>query len=463
MPAQGVNDTIAAISTPQGEGGISIVRLSGPDSIRIVESIFRPARRKKLSRIKSHTLTYGHIIDPSTGEVVDEVLVSVMRAPHTYTREDVVEINCHGGALVTRKLLELVLERGARLAEPGEFTKRAFLNGRIDLSQAEAVIDLIRAKTELSLKVAASMLSGELSRKVGGMREELLNLLAEVEASVDFPDEDLDFLPPQELKKRMEAVAREMEELLRTADEGRILREGVKAVIAGKPNVGKSSLLNRLLREERAIVTDIPGTTRDSIEEYLNIGGIPIRIVDTAGIRVTDDPVEREGVRRSVKQIELADLVIAMFDASQPLSEEDMELVRLISEKTALVVLNKIDLPLRIDVKKLQELTGRRPIGISALKEIGLDELKNEMIKLITHGRVPLSESPIAINARHKDALKRALESLRLAIESVDRGMPPEIVAVDLRGALDCLGEITGAVTTEEVLDRIFSQFCIGK
>ena len=462
MPAQGV-DTIAAISTPQGEGGISIVRLSGPDSIRIVESIFKPARRRRLSRVKSHTLTYGHIIDPSTGEVIDEVLVSVMRAPHTYTREDVVEINCHGGALVTQKVLELVLERGARLAEPGEFTKRAFLNGRIDLSQAEAVIDLIRAKTELSLKAAASMLSGELSKKVEGMREELLNLLAEVEASVDFPDEDLDFLPPEELKRRMEGVARQMEELIETADEGRILREGVRTVIAGKPNVGKSSLLNRLLREDRAIVTDIPGTTRDSIEEYLNIGGIPIRIVDTAGIRVTDDPVEREGVRRSVRQIELADLVIAVFDASQPLSEEDMELVRLISGKTALVVLNKIDLPLRIDVGKLEELTGRKPIRISALKEIGLDELKNEMVKLITRGRVPLSESPIAINARHKDALKRALESLRFAIESVDQGMPPEIVAVDLRGALDCLGEIVGAVTTEEVLDRIFSQFCIGK
>lgn len=457
-------DTIAAISTPPGEGGISIVRLSGPEAIGIAESIFRPARKtKRLSRIRSHTLTYGHILDPHSGQLIDEVLVSVMHAPRTYTREDVVEINCHGGALVAQKILDLLLQQGARLAEPGEFTKRAFLNGRIDLSQAEAVIDLIRAKTDLSLKAATSQLSGELSERIERLRNSIAQVLAEVEASIDFPEEDLDFMPPEEIETRLCDAAEEIKRLIETAQEGRILREGVRTVIAGKPNVGKSSLLNRLLREDRVIVTDIPGTTRDSIEEYLNLGGIPFRIVDTAGIRLTDDPIELEGVKRSRRQIELADLVLAMFDSSQTLSDEDYELLRMISDKTALIVLNKIDLPPKITPEEFKPLSDKRVVRISALKEIGIDDLKTEIVKLVTGGKVMLADSPIVVNLRHKDALRRAFESLSYAIDSIRQGEPPELIAVDLRGALNCLGEIIGAVTNEEILDRIFSQFCIGK
>ena len=458
------SDTIAAISTPPGEGGISIVRLSGPEAIRIAHSVFRPARPDKSpTRVRSHTIIYGHIVDPQSNRIIDEVLLSVMRAPYTYTREDIVEINCHGGAVVTAKVLDLLLRQGARLAEPGEFTKRAFLNGRIDLSQAEAVIDLIRAKTDLSLKAAANMLLGGLSEKIRKLRNSIAQILAEIEASIDFPDEDLDFMPPDEIMERLNAAAEEMKRLLETAKEGRILREGVRAVIAGKPNVGKSSLLNRLLSEERAIVTDIPGTTRDSIEEYINIGGIPVRIIDTAGIRLTTDPVELEGVKRSKRMIEMADLVLAMFDSSQELTEEDFELLKLISDKPALIVMNKIDLPSRISSEDLAKHSNRRIVRISALKEIGMDELKAEIVKLITGGRVIPSDPSVAINLRHRDALRRALESLSYAMDSIGRGEPPELIAVDLRGALNCLGEIVGAVTSEEILDRIFSQFCIGK
>jgi len=464
MNANMASDTIAAISTPPGEGGISIVRLSGPEAIRIADSVFRPARPdKKPTHVRSHTITYGHIVDPQSNQIIDEVLLSVMRAPYTYTREDIVEINCHGGAIVTAKILDLLLHQGARLAEPGEFTKRAFLNGRIDLSQAEAVIDLIRAKTDLSLKTATNMLLGGLSKKIRKLRSSIAQILAEVEASIDFPDEELDFMPPDEMIERLKAIAEEIKKLIETAKEGRILREGVRAVIAGKPNVGKSSLLNRLLSEERAIVTDIPGTTRDSIEEYINIGGIPVKIIDPAGIRLTADPVELEGVKRSRRMIEMADLVLAMFDSSQKLTEEDFELLKLISDKPALIVMNKIDLPSQISSEDLAKLSSRRIVRISALKEIGVDELKAEIVKLITGGKVISSDSSVTINLRHKDALRRALESLSYAMDSIDRGEPPELVAVDLHGALNCLGEIVGAVTNEEILDRIFSQFCIGK
>jgi len=457
-------DTIVAVSTPRGEGGISIVRLSGPLAISIAQQIFRSPSFLSLQKIKTHTLVYGHILDPETHQIIDEVLLSVMKAPRTYTKEDIVEINCHGGAACVQKVLELTLLAGARLAEPGEFTKRAFLNGRIDLAQAEAVADIIRAKTDLTRQVAMNQLQGAMSKAVNRLRDQIIDILAEVEARIDFPEEDLDFLDLTALYKRAQAVLTQLGELLRTAEDGKILREGLNLVIVGKPNVGKSSLLNALLQEDRAIVTEIPGTTRDTIEEYANIRGIPLNLIDTAGIRETADIIEHAGVKRSREWLERSDLALVMLDASEPLTENDGKLLELTKNKKAIIILNKIDLPKGLDITQAEKLMPDKPIvKTSMLTGQGLEELKTAILNAVIHGTEISPDSAMITNVRHRDALRKGKIDIEHALLSLDMAMPMELVAVDLRGALDNLGLIVGTTTTDDILERIFSQFCIGK
>lgn len=460
-----MNDTIAAVSTPRGEGGIGIVRLSGPDALPIAEKIFRPHRDQlHISEIKTHTLTYGHTVDPETDEPVDEVLVSVMRAPGTYTREDIVEINCHGGSVPLSKVLELALQMGARLAEPGEFTRRAFLNGRIDLAQAEAVADIIRAKTDLSLKVAVGQLEGRLSEEINQIRSDLVELLASVEAAIDFPDEDLDFLPSQEIIGQIDNILKRLESLLATADEGKIIAEGIRGVIIGRPNVGKSSLFNALLREERAIVTHIPGTTRDAIEEFINLDGVALKLTDTAGLRHTDDAIEIESIERTKIHLDNADLLLLVIDASEPLTDDDRELLSLISDRRAIITLNKTDLPQHPNNTDIESLALNKPlVRISAAEETGLHELKSGIHDLVIHDDVASADAVFVTKVRHKIALRSAVENLEYAKKSAQGETPPELIAVDLRGCLRSLGEIVGETASEEILDQIFSRFCIGK
>ncbi len=456
-------ETIAAISTPLGEGGIGIVRLSGPDAFEIAGKVFR-AKNPKWNSAGSHRLHYGFIVD-ECGRVVDEVLLSCMKAPHTYTREDVVEINCHGGTMPAKKILELVLKQGARLAEPGEFTKRAFLNGRIDLAQAESVIDLIKAKTEKGLKIAATQLMGTLSKKVRELQEGILGALAWVEANIDFPDEDIEEASAAQLTRDIEKFIAEAEKLLKGSEAGKIYREGVKTVIAGRPNVGKSSLLNALLREERAIVTDVPGTTRDVIEEVVNIKGIPLRIIDTAGLREARDVVEKIGVERARKVIERADLVLAVIDASAGITGEDRKILELLGEKKAIIVFNKIDAGIKVVKSCLKGVTGQRPaVWISALTGEGLAELEECIAQTVLGENIKVAEDDVLVTRiRHKAALEKAVEHLKNALTSLNSGLPVDITAIDLRGAWEALGEITGNALSEDILDRIFADFCIGK
>ncbi len=419
-----MDDTIAAVSTPRGEGGIGIVRLSGPSSLSIVKGIFQPNRSQfDISKAETHTLTYGHIIDPGTGDQVDEVLVSVMRSPRTYTREDVVEINCHGGSVPLSKVLELTLQMGARLAEPGEFTRRAFLNGRIDLAQAEAVADIIRARTDLSLKVAVGQLEGRLSGEINRIRGDLIDLLASVEASIDFPDEDLDFLASEEVTGRIGVILDGLESLLATADQGKIITEGIRGVIIGRPNVGKSSLFNALLREERAIVTSIPGTTRDAIEEFINLDGVALKLTDTAGLRHADDVIEIESMERTRVHLDNADLLLLVLDGSEPLTDDDRGLISLIGERKAVVVLNKIDLPQNLKAGEVQNLALDKPvIRISATEETGLDQLRSAIRDLVVHDTSTSADAVFVTKVRHKMALKSAVESLQYAMESAQGG-----------------------------------------
>lgn len=458
-----IEDTIAAISTPLGEGGIGIVRMSGPEALNIAGKVFR-AKNPEWKQAGSHRLYYGYIVD-EYGRVVDEVLLSCMRAPHTYTREDVVEINCHGGTVPVKKILEIVIKNGARLAEPGEFTKRAFLNGRIDLAQAESVIDLIRAKTEKGLKMAAAQLTGALSQKVNELQDGILGTLAWVEANIDFPDEDIEETTAAQLIKRIENFIAETEKLLKGSEAGKIYREGVSTVIAGRPNVGKSSLLNALLREERAIVTDVPGTTRDVIEEVVNIKGIPLRIIDTAGLREAKDVVEKIGVERARNVIEKADLVLAVIDASAGITQEDQKILGLLGEKKAIIVFNKIDAGIKIEKNSAEEITGKRPaVWISALTGEGLTELEECIAQTVLGESLGAADDEVLVaRIRHKAALEKAVEHLREAHNTVRSGLPVDITSIDLRGAWEALGEITGSTVSEDVLDRIFADFCIGK
>ncbi|RKU06787.1 tRNA uridine-5-carboxymethylaminomethyl(34) synthesis GTPase MnmE [Candidatus Poribacteria bacterium] len=462
-------DTIAAIATPRGEGGVGIVRVSGSLAIPIACQIFRSPRHVSVAELPSHTLNYGHVVHPAAGEIIDEVMLGIMRAPKSYTAEDVVEFNCHGGVVPLRGVLELTLKAGARLAAPGEFTKRAFLNGRLDLAQAEAVVDLIRSKTDLTRQIAIDQLSGKLSQTINALNDRLANLLAEVEASIDFPEEELDFMDLRVMKQTAQDILDDLDRLIATTSDGKLLREGVSIAILGRPNVGKSSLLNTLLQEDRAIVTEIPGTTRDTIEAPLNLGGIPLNLIDTAGIHQTTDVVEQQGVMRSKAYLDRADLLLIMFDSSRSLTEEDRELLRASKVRKSILILNKIDLPIVTSLAELHTDAPQKPVvQISLLDGKGLDgkgveELKSAVHQELLEGETIWGDSPIVTNVRHHDALRRGRLALGHAIESFTQQMPPDLVAVDLHSSLDCLGEIVGKTTTEDILGKIFSQFCVGK
>ncbi|HAS54123.1 MAG: tRNA uridine-5-carboxymethylaminomethyl(34) synthesis GTPase MnmE [Nitrospirae bacterium GWC2_57_13] len=452
-------DTICAVSTPPGEGGIGIIRISGPEAVVIAQKIFRARIEKTVAGAASHSIRYGHVVDLETSDVVDEVLLTVMRAPATYTKEDIVEINCHGGTLPLSRTLKLLLRAGARQAEPGEFTKRAFLNGRIDLAQAEAVMDIIHARTELSHRAANEQLLGGLSGEVTDLRDRLLSLLAAVEAGIDFPEEDIETGTGKPLSQEIEEVGSGIERLLESFTFGRIVREGFGTAIVGRPNVGKSSLLNALLRQDRAIVTDVPGTTRDVIEEFLNIDGVPIRIIDTAGIRETHDMVEQEGVRRSIAAIEKADIVLVVLDRSAPLHEGDRKVLEQVRAKRSILVLNKADLPRSIDLPDSDE----RCIDVSCRTGEGLDELRKAISETVREGAGTAGEHAWAVNQRHRTALEQAQSGIEKALGAARAQMSPEFIALDLRASLDSLGLIIGATYTEDILERIFNDFCIGK
>lgn len=457
-------ETIAAISTPIGEGGIGIVRMSGPKSLDIAQKIFRPKVKRPFCDLKNRTLYLGNIID-SKGEIIDEVLLAIFKAPYTYTREDMVEINCHGGLASQKRILSCILDMGARLAEPGEFTKRAFLNGRIDLSQAEAVIDIIRAKTDRALAAANRKLKGDFSKKIEQVRSRLLDVMAHIEANIDFPEEDIPEADPVYIKGEITEALNITEELINNIGAGRILNEGLSTLILGNTNVGKSSLLNALLQEERAIVTDIPGTTRDIIEEYIDICGIPIRIIDTAGIRQTADEVEQIGISRAMKYLEEAELVLLIIDISRKLTEDDLNLINLIKDKTVIVVINKVDLPAAVDDEEIKALLSEaRFVKISALKQEGIEELKNTIYEVISDKMGFISdEGIITADERQRRVLDESRKFLEGALAAIDRGMPIEMVEIDIRDAWEKLGEITGDTISDEIINTIFQKFCIGK
>lgn len=455
-------DTIAAISTPVGEGGIAIIRVSGPNAISIVDRLYRG--KKKLAEAKTHTVHYGHMVQPETEERIDEVLVTVMRAPRTFTREDVVEVSCHGGMIPVQKTLEALFAAGARLAEPGEFTKRAFLNGRIDLSQAEAVIDLIRAKTDRAAKIALSQSEGRLSRLINKLRNEILETLAHLAVNVDYPEYDAEEMTAQFLEERCRYIAREIDRLLNTARQGKIYREGINTAIIGRPNVGKSSLMNVLTQENKAIVTDIPGTTRDVIEEYVNVRGIPLRLLDTAGIRETEDVVEKIGVERSRRALEQADLVLLVLNFAEPLTEEDRRLLKLIEPQTAVVIVNKTDLPGRMELQEVRSMIGEKPLITTSLKEErGIEELEEAIAQLFRLGQVEATDGTIVSNARHIHLLEQARRCVDDVIRGIEAGIPLDMVEIDLKNAWQFLGEVIGDAVADDLIDQIFSQFCLGK
>lgn len=454
-------DTITAISTPPGEGAISIVRLSGDDSLAIIQRVFKG---KDLSKVASHTINYGHIVDPKDQAVVDEVMVSVMRAPKTFTREDVIEINCHGGIVATNRILQLLMSYGARMAEPGEFTKRAFLNGRIDLTQAESVMDLIRAKTDRAMQVAVDQLDGSLTHLIKNLRQEILEVLAQVEVNIDYPEYDTDEMTTKLLLEKAELVKGRIAELLQTAQQGKVLREGLATAIVGRPNVGKSSLLNHLLHEDKAIVTDVAGTTRDVLEEYVNVRGVPLKLVDTAGIHATDDKVEKIGVERSRAAITKADLILLVLDQSQPLTDEDRELIAATNDKKRLIILNKTDLPNQLAEAELLTLVPESAlIRTSILTSAGVTDLEVQIAKLF-FGGIENSQSTVMVtNARQIGLLNQAQQSLAEVIDGIASGMPIDLVQIDMTNCWDQLGEITGDAAPDELITELFSQFCLGK
>lgn len=455
-------DTIAAIATSVGQSGISIIRVSGEKALPIVSKIFVGKNNKKLDNILSYTMRYGYITEYNTTEKLDEVIISYMKGPKSFTAEDTVEINCHGGVVVTNRILEEVIKAGARIAEPGEFTKRAFLNGRIDLSQAEAVIDIINAKTDLSIKSAVSQSQGKLYMEISKLRDDLLEIIANIEATVDYPEEDLEEITAEKAGENVSQILYRIENLINSADEGKIIREGLNTVIVGKPNVGKSSLMNALLSEKRAIVTEIPGTTRDVIEEYINLDGIPIKIVDTAGIRETEDIVERIGVQKSKEKINEADLIIFMLDTSRLLDEEDKEIIEYIKDKKYIVLLNKSDLENRFQYKELEMLDKENLLETSTITGMGLEELKFKIKDMFFSGNVDVKDLMIT-NTRHKQALIKSSESLNAALVALKNTLSIDLASIDIRNAWTFLGEITGQSVQENIIDKIFQKFCIGK
>lgn len=453
-------DTIAAISTPRGEGGIGIVRISGNNALDILEKIFKPKSGKAIKGLRNYSINYGHIFDGKT--LVDEVLVSIMKAPNTYTREDIVEINCHGGFVITEKVLEVVLKNGARIAEIGEFTRRAFLNGRIDLTQAEAVIDLIHGKTEKSVSLSLNQLRGDLKEQIEHLKKLVLDVAAHINVVLDYPEEGIDDPLPEHLVENLQEVLDTTDRLIRSYDKGKMIKEGIKTAIVGKPNVGKSSILNSVLKEERAIVTHVAGTTRDVIEEVVNLKGIPLVLVDTAGIRKTNDLVENIGVEKSKKLIESADLILFVVDGSRPLDEEDMKIHEAIKAEKVIGILNKIDIKEDIDLSPLTKIS--KWLEISAIKNQGIDEMEEEIYRHIIDENIEDSSQKITItNVRHKSALEKTKQSIENIFETIESGLPMDLMAVDIKGALDSLSEVTGEISSEDLLDHIFSNFCVGK
>lgn len=457
-----LNDTIAAIATPLGEGGLAVIRLSGPQGPAIADEIFVPMGKSSLkpSAAPTHTIQYGRV--ERDGRVIDEVLVAVMRAPRTFTREDVVEITCHGGLLPAKLILDALLANGARLAEPGEFTKRAFLNGRIDLAQAEAVADLIHSRTELSLAAANEQLAGKLSHRINQLRDDLVKTLAHIEAHIDFPDEDIAPDTKEQLLKRLDGGVAFMDELLRTANEGQILRRGIRTAIIGRPNAGKSSLLNQLLGHDRAIVSHIPGTTRDTIEETANIRGLPVVFIDTAGLREAGDEIEAEGIRRSRESLARAELILHVLDNSEPFTAADEKFLSEFDGKKRILVLNKADLTRRLIMPPVA-VSGSPVTEVSCLTGAGLESLKDAIKQCVWSGEIKAEMLQVMINSRHQEALKRAREATVRAAEALRTDLTLELVAMDLRIAVNAVGEIVGKTSTEDLLDSIFSQFCIGK
>ena len=456
-------DTICAIATPIGEGGIAIIRISGDKALEIASKIFVAKNKQDIKNMKSFTMRYGNIIEYSTGEMIDDVILSYMKNPRSYTGEDVIEVNCHGGVVATNKVLEEIVKAGARLAEPGEFTKRAFLNGKLDLSQAEAIMDLIKAKTDLSMKSALMQSKGALSKEINELRKYLLNVLALIEYAVDFTEDDEDVVDDNLINQVKDGIGKTINKinvLLKSADEGKIIRDGLNIVIVGKPNVGKSSLLNALLRQKRAIVTDIPGTTRDIIEEYINLDGIPIRITDTAGIRDTDDTVEKIGVEKSKEKIEEADLIILMLDTSRDIDYEDEQIIEAVKDKKYVSLLNKVDLERKLPLDIIESLDNK--IEISAKTGVGIDELKEMIKNLFFDGKID-SESLIVSNTRHKQALYRALENCEIALSRVNNNEFLDLISIYITASMKSLGEITGDELEEDLLNKIFSEFCVGK
>lgn len=447
--------TIAAISTPAGLGGIGIVRISGNDALKIIKKVFNPKKNKEY---KSHTIRYGHIVDENNN-IIDEVLVSYFKAPNTYTGEDICEINCHGGSISTKKVLEIVLKNGAVMAEAGEFTKKAFINGKIDLSQAEAVIDIINSKSEKENKASLNQLQGYLSKKITEIKQNIVNLLIDIEANIDYPEYDIEDVRREKIEATLTDSIEKLQKLESSFDNGKMLKEGITTAIIGKPNVGKSSLLNALLKEERAIVTEIPGTTRDTIEEYITIKGVPLKIIDTAGIRETSDKVEEIGVEKSKKMLNEAQLVLILLDGTKALEKEDFELLELVKEKKHIVVINKIDIENKIDKEKLD----REVIELSAKTFEGVDELENTIEKMFSFSDIEVENEAIITSLRHKQLVTLAKEELEKTRKAVINGLPVDMLSIEIQNAISHLGEITGEAVSEDVIKGIFSKFCVGK
>ena len=457
------NDTIAAISTAPGVGGIGIIRVSGIDAIEIVDQVFRAANKKTLKESPSHTIHYGHILNKDE-KILDEVLVMLMKAPKTFTREDVVEINCHGGPVPLEAVLMELIRHGARLAESGEFTKRAFLNGRIDLAQVEAIMDIIEAKTEVSLSQAVNQLEGKLSKQIKTYQDMLIQIIARIEVSIDYPEYDEDEPLAEDFKDDIRALNEKLKQLLATADTGKMIREGVKTAIVGQPNVGKSSLLNALLEENKAIVTDIPGTTRDIVEAYLNIEGMPFLLLDTAGIRETEDVVEKIGVERSKASIEQADIILMLIDSSRPLDDEEIALIEQLKDRQVIFVLNKTDLSQVITEEILKTYSNHQPIiSISAMKQEGLNALRQAMKNFIVKKGISIGQEATISNQRQKQSLLKAIESLEKVEDTIDMGMPEDCIAIDLHDAYGHLGNIVGEALKDEIINELFTRFCLGK
>lgn len=454
--------TIAAISTAMSASGIGIVRISGEDAMNVIARIYRSKNgRKNIKEVKTHTIHYGYIYDGD--ETVDEVLVMVMRGPKTYTGEDTVEIDCHGGVYAMKRVLETVLKNGAHVAEPGEFTKRAFLNGRLDLSQAEAVMDVIQAKSEVALKSSVEQLKGAVLRAVKEIRGKLLHHIAYIETALDDPEHfDLEGYP-QELLEVAEEQKKKVQKLLKSADDGKMIQEGIRTVILGKPNAGKSSLLNFLVGEDRAIVTEIAGTTRDTLEEYISLHGISLRIIDTAGIRETEDVVEKIGVEKARQMAEKADLILYVVDSSQPLDENDKEIMDLLRGRKSIVIYNKTDLASAVDMGRLREKTGSQVIPVSVVEETGIEDLEKAIREMFFQGEISFDDEVYITNARHKTALEEAEKSLEMVTESIEAGMPEDFFSIDLMGAYEALGRILGESLGEDLVNEIFSKFCVGK